>query len=461
MMSKQWVLSSLMSSTNPESTDDNGGLVGTSLGLKRVRDGHLYDGDGRPLKGFKREVAKLLYDNRHLGESDLHRLEQSLSDGNRVACTASDAGARSGEPRRSIFQRFPVLPDMFGVVSGAASAVKSCKALGGDGGDLRCTVPAGSRWSLVQRRHTRLKRMVEDIGSSSDDIVNPKDFPSAHVEGTGYRWVRADSLQVEEALAQSLLATPAVTLGEGCFSLNAGGTPGTTRGENTRNGSNTSWISHVCTFAPPEAELSIVGARFGTDLFGFFTLNEEEYATLGLDSASYQPSFVSRPNGSEETTLWSFDYETTVKLLTLYERFGNFVLVADRWVFTNSDGTAPAEARGAGDPVLPPPPVEALMERYKLVSEAILQHRLRLLKGALDNINGHGGGTATSASKHHKGQQGKESCAADKGKTKDTEDERAIASTHPLVTLMGKHPILEAQRRRQEWLAQSLKTHPV
>lgn len=60
----------------------------------------------------------------------------------------------------------------------------------------------------------------------------------------------------------------------------------------------------------------------------FFTVTAEEYALVMPSSISTSSSFV-------------FDYSSSCKLLTLFERFGNAVLVRDRWAYTDATGMYP------------------------------------------------------------------------------------------------------------------------
>ncbi|AAZ12468.1 hypothetical protein, conserved [Trypanosoma brucei brucei TREU927] len=456
MMEKQWIVSSLLRSSEQGNAEGVNAFSTTTLGLKRQRDSQFYDGDGKPLRGLRREAASLMYNNRYLSEEELHRLEQSLSAGQGNTSVTSTADGKGGGSARRILNGLPALPDMFGVVPSTTSGGKAAKSAGGENGDSRWAVPAMNRWFLVQRNHVVQNRLTEGGNNSNDESAQQLGHQSAHMGGCGYRWVRADALQVESALTGSLVvaAMPVADTGAstGRTEMGSGGA----KHKRVQEELQESWISQACLLAPPETEFSVADAYKGSDPFSFFTVSEDEYRILNLESPQFQPSFLSRHNDVEEATPHHFNFDATMKLLTMYERFGNFVVVADRWTYANASGTGPADVNGADETLLPPP-VEALMERYKLVSEAVLQYRLHMLRTVLRDGKSGRCDEAVAAAVGCRKPESRASREAVVAKSQKDTDDRLIASSHPLVSLMLKHPILETQRQRQEWLTQKFR----
>lgn len=431
-MENQWLAPSILQplvSATGATTD------GTSaVRQKRPRDSYLYDRNGKRLKGLKGEAAKLMHSHRFFStEEELHRLEQTLATEKRL--TAPFAGGGSGGVGGAGAHKLPALPDMFGVLHPTATGTGTCEAASGEVPGHDMVIPPMHRWSLVQQRHVTM-RPVSTNADGSDA------FPlgALRVGTSGYRWARADALHVEDALASALS-----TGSEGGAEEESGDGRGALPGLR---------LADILS-APPEVEFSVLHSDAGVFPFGFFTLTAEEYATLGLDDDAYQPLLLSNEDDALDAVPWRFDFASTCKLLTLYERFGNFMVVADRWRYTNFDDVAVASAATSmetGDSKIPTsttpqPSVELLMERYRLVSEVVLRHRLGLLQETLNN-NSVMSETCSSPSSPRKV---KDDTAA--VKTKQAE-ERIVASSHPLTSLMEKHPILAARRRRQEWLMQ-------
>ncbi|KAF5221865.1 hypothetical protein ECC02_005031 [Trypanosoma cruzi] len=409
---------------------------------KRGRASYLYDRNGKRLRGLKGEAAKLMQDHRFFSsEEEIHHLEQALAVGQRSLETSMEAGD-SGVGGVGT-HKLPTLPDMFGVISPTATGGGTVETMNGENVAHGSLVPPMHRWSLVQQRHVT-------IGSASQRTDGP-DAPSLElrcISTSGYRWARADALLVENALMSAML-TEKEEGGEGEGEKDGGDSGGDwTCGQGNLPGA---WLTHLLS-VPPEVGLSVLHSSTGPSPFAFLTVSPEEYATLGLGNDMYQPAVLPDEGSDPDTVKWRFDYASTCKLLELYERFGNFVVVADRWRYSNSrENGAFQSSEGVGATSLetnfPTPPVEVLMERYKLVSEAVLRYRLRLLQEVLKDEDGRDEATAGPSS----------SC---KSKTPTSglrvkpAEERALPSAHPLTSLMEKHPVLVAQRTRQEWLTQ-------
>ncbi|RNF25680.1 uncharacterized protein Tco025E_02084 [Trypanosoma conorhini] len=405
---------------------------------KRARDSFLYDRNGKRLKGLKGEAAKLMHNHRFFSSAEeMHHLEQTLAVGQRSMDAL--AGGSGGGAGGAGTHKLPALPDMFGVVlPTAASGGGTAEAVNGEGVALGAVVPPMHRWSLVQRRLVAVAPQSRDTAGPC--ASSPAGLP--RVGASGYRWVRADALLVENALMSAALAEKEE---DRETDGHCGGGGGDCRcGRVDLPGS---WLAAQHLSVPPEVELSVLHASTEPSPFAFLTVSAEEYAAMGLGGDAYQPAVLSHEGANDAgTERWRFDFASTCKLLALYEQFGNFAVVADRWRYTCARDT-PAGSMATSTHAAPP--VEVLMERYKLVSEAVLCHRLRRLQEALEDEEGAkaGGGAALSpscSSKPHK------RVAVGVSPT----GERAPASTHPLISLMEKHPVLVARRRRQEWLTQ-------
>ncbi|KEG09132.1 hypothetical protein DQ04_05751010 [Trypanosoma grayi] len=407
---------------------------------KRQRAACLYDRDGRRLKGLKGEAAKLMLNHRFFSsEEELHRLEQTLAAGQRGAAPVVTDGGRSGDA-----YKMPALPDMFGVVAPITTGGGAVETAAGESQNNRRAVPPLHRWSHVQRRHITVRSAPADVNAGSGANALSRQL---RITLAGYRWVRADAVLVEDVLASSLSAAAAA--GEG------GVSEGEQNGEVTGVGNPPPvWWAQLLS-VPPDAELSVLHAPLADSPIAFLTVSADEYAMLDLDNDLYQPAVLSRSSNDSGTVRWRFDYTSTCKLLMLYERFGNFVVVADRWRYADAYGVSGRKAtdnNNSSDDCVTPP-VEVLMERYRIVSEVVLRHRHRLLQEVLKDEGATGCVEAPAPTTNAKPK-----VTGDAGAVKTRlADERVIASAHPLTSLLEKHPILEAQRQRREWLTQWLK----
>ncbi|EKF27920.1 hypothetical protein MOQ_008347 [Trypanosoma cruzi marinkellei] len=441
-MENQRLASSILQplASGPETTTSTASVTRQ----KRGRASYLYDSNGKRLRGLKGEAAKLMHNHRFFSsEEEIHHLEQALAVGQCSMETSMEAGGSGGGGVGT--HKLPTLPDMFGVISPASTAGGggTVETLNGENVAHGSLVPPMHRWSLVQQRHVT-------IGSSPKGTDGP-DAPSLelrHISTSGYRWARADALLVENALI-SAMRTEKEEGGEGESEKDGGDSGGDwTCRQGDLPGA---WLTHLLS-VPPEVELSVFHSSTGPSPFAFLTVSPEEYATLGLGNDMYQPAVLPDEGNDPDTVKWRFDYLSTCKLLELYERFGNFVVVADRWRYSNSREIGVFQsAEGAGatsmETNVPTPPVEVLMERYKLVSEAVLRHRLCLLQEVLKDEDGKDGATAGPS-------YSCKSKTPTSGLRVKPAEERALPSAHPLTSLMEKHPVLVAQRTRQEWLTQ-------
>ncbi|ORC86289.1 uncharacterized protein TM35_000291710 [Trypanosoma theileri] len=473
-MGDQWVAASILhpgpptTSISSNGNNISGNTTTTTTGLKRPRDSYLYDRDGKRLKGMKGEAARLMHDHRIFSsEEELHHLEQALAAGQRTAtAAAADGGSGGGSKAHGL----PALPDMFGVVVSTAVGGTTMDTVNGENVNNGALVPPMHRWSLVQNRQVTVKPFSNTIEKC--EVSNPlvkMEMPSLRISGCGNRWVRADAQHVENALTSLLSSQPTqqegkeehkeehkekqstaeVNVEEGC----GDGVERSYTEECRRKDLPASWITYALS-APAEAGLSVLNAPVTASPFAFFTLTEEEYTTLGLDADIYQPVFVSHAKHNSNAKMmmlpWRFDFTSTCKLITLYERFGNFAVVADRWKYADSNGVAPARdlqktTTTTTTTTTVTPPVEVMMERYRLVTEAVLRNRLHLLQGLLE-----GDTVGVEATLSHDST----SASQTSGVKKKQMEERVVTSTHPLCSLLEKHPILAAQRKRQEWLTQ-------
>ncbi|ESL09425.1 hypothetical protein TRSC58_02852 [Trypanosoma rangeli SC58] len=405
---------------------------------KRARDSYLYDRNGKRLKGLKGEAAKLMHNHRFFSsEEEIHHLEQTLAVGQRsMEALVDSSGVWDGGAG---IHKLPALPDMFGIVL-PTLATRGGTADAANGEDVAPgkVVPPMHRWSLVRRRLVTVG--LQSGGMTGSCAASSPRLP--RVSNSGYRWERADSLLVENALMSAALAEKEENrendgnggCGSDC-SCRRGDLPG-------------SWLAAQHLSIPPEVELTVLHTSAKHSPCAFFTVSAEEYAVMGLNNDEYQPTLLSHEGKDADAGHWRFDFSSTCRLLSLYEQFGNFVVVADRWRYTDARDTVAAPASPSGfraaatDTTDVSPPVEVLMERYRLVSEAVLRHRLHLLQETLKD----GEDAVRSSPSRLKPSQRVVG-------VKPTE-ERAPTSTHPLTSLMEKHPVLVAQRRRQEWLAQ-------
>ncbi|KAG8346257.1 hypothetical protein ERJ75_001009900 [Trypanosoma vivax] len=408
-----------------------------TTGSKRLREGaHLYDGDGQRLRGMKKEAACLMYSNGPFIEGEMHHVGKPFTAGRCVSLAPVISGSDSGA-KGNFTSKLPALPDMFGVVPASFNDKNSTDMPAGSGPKSGSVVQASRKWSLVQRLHVTLRRSNEHGADNNSSGTGPL----VQVGAAGYRWARADSLQVEAALGASMGAMYEETSSSDVVQKS--------EKKVEMGDASGSWLSQLLMAVPPEVNLSVIDSHFTIEPFAFVTVSASEYVTLDLDDDRYQPRFTPKSDADTVVVAWRFGYEETVKLFNLYERFGNFVVMADRWALSDARGCAVAkkDTTAAGSS----PSVEAMMERYKLVTEAVLDHRLHLLRRCLscpgvvhgDVVNeklGTEGGYRTPT---HKSTQQNEGCIS--------------TSTHPLVSLMEKHPIMVARENRIAWLASSYK----
>ncbi|RNE99362.1 hypothetical protein TraAM80_08229 [Trypanosoma rangeli] len=411
---------------------------------KRARDSYLYDRNGKRLKGLKGEAAKLMHNHRFFSsEEEIHHLEQTLAVGQRsMEPLVDSSGVWDGGAG---IQKLPALPDMFGVVPPtAATGGGTADAANGEDVAPGAVVPAMHRWSLVRRRLATVG--LQSGGMAGSCAASSPRLP--RVSNSGYRWERADSLLVENALMSAALAEKEED-GENDGNGGCGGDCSCRRGDLPG-----SWLAAQHLSVPPEVELTVLHTSAEPSPCAFFTVSAEEYAVMGLDNDEYQPTLLSHEGKDSDAVHWRFDFSSTCRLLSLYERFGNFVVVADRWRYTDARDVVAAPASPSGfraaatDTTEAGPPVEVLMERYRLVSEAVLRHRLHLLQETLKEEEDRKDGEDAVRSSPSRLKLSQRVVSV-----KPTE-ERAPTSIHPLTSLMEKHPVLVAQRRRQEWLAQ-------
>ncbi|KAH9597940.1 hypothetical protein LSM04_007502 [Trypanosoma melophagium] len=470
-MGDQWVASSILhpgppTTTNSSNNNNNSGSH-TAGPQKRPRDSYLYDRDGKRLKGMKGQAAQLMHDHRLFSsEEELHHLEQALAAGQRSAAAAMADGTGGGSKAHGL----PALPDMFGVITstnagtGGGMSTDTANGENGNSNNGGVLVPPMHRWSLVQNRHVTVRPFVNH--AEKCDALNPleetTEMPYLRFSGCGNHWVRADARHVENTL-KSLLTPPPPPQEQQRESLPSSSAVEVNVEENS--GSNgvdkssieecrrkdlpASWITYALS-VPEEAGLSVLHAPITASPFTFFSLAAEEYTSLNLDADIYQPVFLS--DGKQDSNVnimpWRFDFTSTCKLITLYERFGNFAVVVDRWKYANSSGAAPAgdlHTTTTTTTTIKTPPVEVMMERYRLVTEAVLRNRLHQLQGILE---GDTVGVETSLSHDN-------TATTQKSGVKNKQmEERVMTSMHPLCSLLEKHPILATQRKRQEWLTQ-------
>lgn len=169
-------------------------------------------------------------------------------------------------------------------------------------------------------------------------------------------------------------------------------------------------------FYPPAASPTSASASSGLP---FFSFTAEEYECVFPNEASKLA-----PPSSDQTPSpqWRFDYHSSCKLVTLYERFGNIMLVKDRWC--SSDGSGYGVATSSNEPS---PPMEALLSHYQRLTSRIMQHRLGLLCDALQSSS------SLETARH--GSQ-------DVPKRALQSSNAGGAAVHPLVSCMQKHPLL-------------------
>lgn len=127
---------------------------------------------------------------------------------------------------------------------------------------------------------------------------------------------------------------------------------------------------------------------FSSLLHAFFTVTPEEYAAVMPSSSPTEPlqdpsrstpirttegrdpkngEANAPPPKASSSLLFSFDYRSSCKLLTLLERFGNAILVQDRWASTDATGMAP---RVSSTPLLSPAPEDRMeMGRTTMAGE--------------------------------------------------------------------------------------------
>eukprot|EP00796_Vickermania_ingenoplastis_P008970 gene8970-6293_t len=192
----------------------------------------------------------------------------------------------------------------------------------------------------------------------------------------------------------------------------------------------------------------------------FFSITEEEYAQVGLGGAASpppRPSQVGPLQGeSSKPVGFCFDYAASCKLIKLYERFGNLLLVRDRWGFTDDTGDLPA-APGAAVPV---PRVEDLMQHYQQLTFRVMRRRFELLEKAI--LSGSGSpqadpltpaaaaATALTAG-HHPASRRSDSSAS-------TGVPAPFAATHAYDTAAGTTRIVGSRRRRHRDAARASST---
>lgn len=316
--------------------------------------------------------------------------------------------------------------------------------------------------------------------SATSSVSESADLPS--------RWRRADALLEMEALLTSLAATndgagsPEATQHQGAVNVADDESPSQVlqyllqrynllslcaSGDKVSN-EGTHAVAALPTAGSAALGLAGILPPPGTaqsSLTSFFTFTDDEYAAL--DAA--------REDG------FTFDLASTRKLFELYERYGSFIVVADRWTSPSpvrgkrprsDDGgasSAAAEKRASPSstvslvPSPQTPTVEALCCEYQRVTQGVVLQRARRLQQALlpfyrAEPHGGGGGGPCAAVKETNlhGKTGDEDEPHVNGDSADgSAEDRSLVEAlqklnqHPLMTLLRRHPFLkhcEAQR---------------
>lgn len=191
----------------------------------------------------------------------------------------------------------------------------------------------------------------------------------------------------------------------------------------------------------PSSLSSFPSFSYDSPLYSFFTVTPEEYVSV----MSSSPTSCSRSSSS-----FVFDYASSCKLLTLFERFGaNPVVVHDRWKYTDHTGMGPrlacpvqftkrgegaairtaggwAEAAATGErqergerEVREVPSVEDIFIHYQQLTSRVMRYRLGLLQHVLQSHRSRTSPPSSSSS-----------------------STSSPNSCHLLYTAMQKHPFL-------------------
>ncbi|CCW64250.1 unnamed protein product [Phytomonas sp. EM1] len=129
-----------------------------------------------------------------------------------------------------------------------------------------------------------------------------------------------------------------------------------------------------------------------------------------------------------------FDYAASAKLAALYERYGSFPVVADRWAGWDAAGMAPCAGENKDGPS-----AEDLAEEYHRITSGVMQLRMRRLRAAIPaRALDHGEGHPAPR------KRARNASSAGAG------DDAPQHHHHPLLSLLAGHPLLRATQRPGE-----------